>query len=340
MQDVSAAARAVHQQAIIIDAHNDSLVARMARGDAVDLTQEPRGYHVDLPRLRAGGVTALFSMVGDTDLVRALRLLDAVHQHAQQYPDDFLVPRTAADIRRAKADGKIALVCQLESSTCLCGELASLRMLHRLGVRVAGLTHGETHDEYGLQKERSHFDFCTLADREQARTLGNGLTDFGREAVREMNRLGIVVDLAHANDATFYETLELSTEPVAFSHGNAFALSRHWRNLTDDQLRALADNGGVIGISFVPKFVQQDEQGTLHRVVDHIAYVLDLVGEEHVGIGADFDGMGRDTVPAPAHVGLMPELTQAMLRRGLPEAVISKVLGGNFLRVLERVIGQ
>ncbi|MFQ5810335.1 MAG: dipeptidase, partial [Armatimonadota bacterium] len=337
---VSAEAQAGHERAIIIDGHNDSLIARMARGDAVDFVPDAPGYHVDLARMQAGGVTALFSMVGDTDLLRALRLMDAVHEHVRQYPDDFLVPLTAGDIRRAKAEGKIALVCQLESSTCLCGELASLRVLHQLGVRVAGLTHGEAPEDCGLQKERSHFDFCTLADREQARTLDNGLTDLGREAVAEMNRLGIVIDLSHANDCTFLETLELTTQPVVFSHGNAFAISPHWRNLTDDQLRALAENGGVIGISFVPKFVQQDQQGTLEQVVDHMLYVMDLIGEEHVGIGADFDGMGRDTVPAPAHVGLLPELTETMARRGMPEEDIAKVLGGNFLRVLESVIGQ
>ena len=339
MQQATPEAQAVHERAIIIDGHNDSLIARMARSDAMDFVPDAPGYHVDLARLRAGGVTALFSMVGDTDLVKALRLLDAVHQHVDRYPDDFVVPRTAEDIRRAKVDGKIALICQLESSTCLCAELATLRMLHQLGVRVAGLTHGEAPEDHGLQKERSHFDFCTPADREEARQFDNGLTDFGREALREMNRLGIAVDLAHANDATFFETLELSTAPVVFSHGNAFALSPHWRSLTDDQLRALADNGGVIGISFVPKFVQQDEGGTLDCVVDHIVYVIDLIGEDHIGIGADFDGMGRDTVPVPAHVGLLPEFTEAMLRRGLSETIITKVLGGNFLRVLQQVIG-
>ncbi|MGD8237701.1 MAG: dipeptidase [Armatimonadota bacterium] len=340
MQQASAEAQAVHERAIIIDGHNDSLIARMARGDAMDFVPDAPGYHVDLPRMRAGGVTALFSMVGDTDLVRSLRLMDAVHEHVRKYPDDFMIPLTAGDIRRAKAEGKVALVCQLESSTCLCAELASLRMLHQLGVRVAGVTHGEAPEDHGLQKQRSHFDFCTLADREHARTLDNGLTDFGRDAVQEMNRLGIVIDLSHANDCTFVETLELTTRPVVFSHGNAFALSPHWRNLTDDQLRALAGNGGVIGISFVPKFVQQDEQGTLDQVVDHMLYVIELIGEDHVGIGADFDGMGRDTVPAPAHAGLLPELTETMAQRGMTDEAIAKVLGGNFLRVLERVIGQ
>jgi membrane dipeptidase len=340
MDNVSAEAQAVHEKAIIIDGHNDSLTARMSRGDAVDFVPDAPGYHVDLARMRTGGVTALFSMVGDTDLLTSLRLMDAVHEHVRKYPDDFLVPLTAGDILRAKAEGKIALVCQLESCTCLCAELASLRLLHQLGVRVAGLTHGEAPEDHGLQKERSHFAFCAPEDRERGRTLDNGLTDFGREAVQEMNRLGIVVDLSHANDAMFYDTLELSSQPVVFSHGNVFSLSPHWRGLTDGQLRALAENGGVIGIAFVPKFVQQDEQGTLDRVVDHIAYVADLVGEDHVGLGADFDGMGRDTVPVPAHVGLMPELTEAMVQRGLTEAVITKVLGGNFLRVMEQVIGE
>jgi microsomal dipeptidase-like Zn-dependent dipeptidase len=210
-----------------------------------------------------------------------------------------------------------------------------LQEMCRLGVRVAGLTHGQGGGEFDLQGSKSSFGYCTLSDRDQARKEMKGLTEFGRAAVRECNRLGIVVDLAHANDAAFFEAIELSKTPVQFSHGAVFALSPHWRNLTDDQLKALAANGGVIGIAPYGDFIDPvAEKRNIGRVVDHIEYVCERIGDDFVGFGSDYDGTPTALlVPSYADT---PQLTQLMLDRGFSGATILKFWGGNFLRTLRR----
>jgi len=329
-------ALAIHGKAIIIDGHNDSLIEHRARKESLDLAPDWPSYQVDLRRMKAGGLTAVNSMVGDDDLVEGLDLWSGMYENLEKHPGDFLLVRTPGDIVRAKEGAKIGLIGQLESCTLLHNSLRVLDVMHRLGVRVAGLTHGEGGREYALQGSRSPFGYCDPVDRERERKEAKGLTDFGRTAVKELNRLGIVVDLAHANDAAFYEALELSTRPVEFSHGAVFALSPHWRNLTDDQLKALAANGGVIGIAPLPAFIGQDPKNqTLQRFIDHVEYVCELIGDKHVGFGADYDGMGRDTVAVIPSYADLPRLTQGMLDRGFSEETILNFWGGNFLRVMK-----
>jgi membrane dipeptidase len=328
-------ALALHKKAVIIDGHNDSLIEHRARKESLDLAPDWPSYQVDLRRMKAGGLTAMNSMVGDDDLVEGLDLWSGMYENLAKHPGDFLLIKTPEDILRAKREGKVGLIGQLESCTLLHSSLRVLHVMHTLGVRVAGLTHGEGGVENALQGARSPFGYCPPADRERERKETSGLTAFGRAVVQELNRLGIVVDLAHANDAAFYQALELSKKPVEFSHGAVFALSPHWRNLTDDQLKALAANGGVIGIAPLPAFIGQDPKNqTVERFVDHIEHVCELIGDNHVGFGADYDGMGRDTVAIiPSHAE-MPQLTQAMLDRGFSEESILKFWGGNFLRVM------
>ena len=175
-----------------------------------------------------------------------------------------------------------------------------------------------------------------MRDREEERRTKKGLTDFGRRLVVEMNRLGVQVDVAHINDVAFFDVLELSTKPVVTTHGGVYAISPHSRNLTDDQIRAIAVSGGMMGIAFVPGFVDRSNP-TLERLLDHIEYVADLVGIDHVGIGSDYDGMSD--VPVIPEVSQLPRLTEGMVKRGMSDEEIAKVLGGNFLRVLEATIG-
>jgi membrane dipeptidase len=333
---VSSQARNLHQKAIIIDGHNDSLIEHRARKESPDLAPDWPSYQVDLRRMKAGGLTAMNSMVGDLDLVQGLELWSGMYENRDLHPGDFLLVQNPDDILRAKREGKVGLIGQLESCSLLHNSLKVLRVMHELGVRVAGLTHGEGGREFALQGAKSPFDYCTPADRERERKEAPGLTAFGRAVVPELNRLGIVIDLAHANDAAFYEAIQLSKKPVEFSHGAVFALAPHRRNLTDDQLRALALNGGVIGIAVYPNFIDQDPKNqTVRRFVDHIEYVCELVGDDYVGFGADYDGMGPDTVAIiPSHAD-MPQLTQAMLDRGFSEGTILKFWGGNFLRVMK-----
>jgi membrane dipeptidase len=230
----------------------------------------------------------------------------------------------------------VGVVLQLESLSCCMGRIPVLQALNRLGVRVGNITHGEA-PEYGCQGEKSLFDYCTAEDRERMRREMKGLTAFGRNAVAEMNALGMVVDLAHSNDAAFYEALELTATPPIFSHGGVFALCPHSRGLTDDQIRTLAAKGGVHGVACYAKFIAQ-EHATLDKLLDQIEHSINLVGPDHVGIGADYDGIGDEGVAIPAHVGLLPELTDGMTARGWGDEVILKVLGANFLRVFEQVL--
>ena len=333
---VSSQTRDLHQKAIIIDGHNDSLIEHRARKESLDLAQDWPSYQVDLRRMKAGGLTAMNSMVGDDDLVEGLELWSGMHENLEKNPQDFRLVKTPEDILRAKGEGKIGLIGQLESCSLLQNSFKVLQMMQKLGVRVAGLTHGEGDSEKALQGAKSPFGYCTAADRERERKEAPGLTAFGRAVVPELNRLGIVVDLAHANDTAFYQALEISKKPVEFSHGAVFALAPHWRNLTDDQLKALAINGGVIGIALLPNFIDQNPKNqTLQRLVDHIEYVCELVGDDHVGFGADYDGMGPDTVAILPSYADMPQLTQVMLDRGLSGETILKFWGGNFLRVMK-----
>ena len=326
----------LHQSAIIIDAHNDSIIRRLDRKLDPDLAVPVPEFHVDLPRLREGGVTAMFTYCGSTDLVKALQVLDALHAMVAAHPGELALVSHAGDIAAAKAGGQVGLVPQLESLSCCMGSLEVLRDLYRLGVRVGNLTHGEA-PEHGTQKKPSIFDYVEASDRETFRKPYWGLTDFGRAAIREMNDLGMVVDLAHASDAAFYEALELSATPPVFSHGSVFALCPHCRGLTDDQIRALASAGGVHGVACYTKFIHR-EHPDMKSLVDLIEHSINLVGPDHVGLGADYDGLPDTEIPVPPHVGRLCEITAEMVARGWDGETILKVLGGNFLRVLVHVL--
>ncbi len=330
---ISERARELHERAIVIDAHNDTLVLRLQNEHHLDMTQRDERYHLDVPRALEGGLTCAFFMVGSSDLDRAMALVDGTWRLAEEHPEQVLFATCAADVERAKAEGKLAVIGQLESCTCLNGSLATLRNLYRLGVRVANLTHGEG-GEGTTQLQPSIFDYTTPAAREEARSLP-GLSDFGREVIAECNRLGMIVDLAHASDASFYEAIELAELPPIFSHGTVFAQTPHWRGLTDDQIRRLAERGGVMGMAFHPLFIDR-EAPTMARLVDHVEHVIELVGPDHIGIGADYDGMGSN-VPIPPAVERLPEFTEALVQRGFDDDTMLKVLGGNFMRVLQHV---
>jgi len=318
----------LHKSAIIIDGHSDTMIERDERKLDLDMVPRDENLQADVPRLLEGGFTAINSMCGNVDLQRGLRLLDGIHRMVDDHPDVVLLVDKGSDIETAKAEGKLGIVPQLESCTLFGEDLAGLRMFHRLGLRVANLERG------ACQMMQSPFEHCSLEDRKAAEKWP-GLTDFGREVVPECNRLGIVLDLAHTYDSTFFEAVALSTKPVIFSHGNVFSECGHWRNLTDDQLKALRDCGGVFGMAFYPLFIDEKEP-TLERLLDHFDYAIDLIGPDHVGIGSDFDGCGPVTIPGS--VTQVVEVTQGLLDRGQSHDTILKVLGGNFLRVYKEVM--
>jgi membrane dipeptidase len=337
--------QALHRDALVIDSHNDTIAAHIRRERSIATGQPAPGrpvgtiafsrgpypvseadypIQIDLPKMRQGGIDAGFFAI-DVTLARHNHLAYALDGFGYLFNDlqesaaEVVLVRRAADILRAKAEGKPAIILALEHADCTERSLNILRMLYEIGVRSIGLTHNVS---------SAAADGC-LEARE-----GVGLTHYGLALVREMNRLGMVVDLAHVSPAAFYSALETVNKPVLFSHGNARALCDHPRNLTDDQLRALARNGGVIGLSFVPYFVDA-QNPTLERWLDHVDHIAAVAGVETVGLGGDFDGGG--TLLAEATQGRL--ITEGLLRRGYAEGDVRKILGGNTLRVLQAAIG-
>jgi membrane dipeptidase len=337
----------LHRNALVIDSHNDTIVAHIRRGN-LSLERGPEGsdtrssgliaflrqhedpregaeeIQINFPKMRAAGIDAGFFAVDVTvalknQLAYALDGFGYLLNDLERHGATAVIVRQTKDILTAKATGKSAVILAIEHADCTERSLHVLRMLYELGVRSIGLTHNVS---------SCAADGC-LEPRE-----GAGLTKFGKELIREMNRLGMLVDLAHISPAGFYSVLETTTKPVIFSHGNAKTLCDHPRNLDDGQLKALAANRGVIGLSYVPMFVDAAHP-TIDRLLDHVDHVASVAGIDVVGLGSDFDGGGTLLKDA----GEVPQITEGLITRGYNEADIRKVLGENTLRVLKETIG-
>ncbi len=367
-------AKALHRGTPLIDGHNDlpwqyRLKAQRAIS-RIDIggRQDEMGLHTDIPRLREGGVGGQFwSVYMDTGLsggeaVQAtMEQIDVVYNMIRAYPRDLGLALTADGVEEAFSNGKIASLIGMEGGHCIGGSLGALRMFYRLGARYMTLTHN---------KNVPWADSCTDAPS------AHGLTDFGREVVREMNRLGMMVDLSHVSADTMHDALDTSEAPVVFSHSSARAIASHPRNVPDDVLSRVPKNGGVVMVTFVSGFVSDRvfgyekaleverqrlmledmggdgklvEEGlarweeenprpeaTIADVADHIDHIRDVAGIDHVGIGGDYDG----TVSLP--VGLEDVsgyhlLTAELIRREYQDDEIRKILGENVLRVMRGV---
>ncbi|MGI6343756.1 MAG: dipeptidase [Bacillota bacterium] len=325
-----------HQEALVVDTHCDTLLRVLGRRlpfmrqEPYRLSDRHEEGHIDLPRLREGGVDVQFFAAyiepmykPDRSLKRALQIFDAFFRELEANPDQMMMATCVADIRRAKEENKVAAVLAIEGGEALEGDLGVLRVLHRLGVRAIGLTWNERND---------------IADGVGDARSGGGLSVFGAELIKEMNRLGILVDVSHLSDAGFWDVIELSSQPIIASHSNARAVCNHRRNLTDDQIKALAKNGGVMGMNFAAGFVKEGGKATLGDLLDHIDHIVSLVGPRHVGLGSDFDGIGA-TPEGLTDVSRMPLITEGLFQRGYSEDDIKLILGGNYLRVFEQVWG-
>jgi membrane dipeptidase len=279
---------------------------------------------IDFPKMRQAGIDAAFFAI-DVTLARNNHLIYALDgfgyllNDIDRHKGRAGIVRKADDILDAKAAGKPAAILAIEHADCVERSLNVLRMLYEVGVRSIGLTHNVS---------------SWAADGCLEARDGVGLTHFGKALVQEMNHLGILVDLAHVSPSGFYDAIDVSTKPVIFSHGNARALCDHPRNLTDEQLKALGQNGGVIGMSYVPFFVAQ-ENPTLDDLLNHIDHVAEVAGIETVALGSDFDGGGTLLTDALEE----PLITKGLIARGYSEADIRKILGENTLRVLRAAIG-
>ncbi len=366
-------ARAILESVPLVDGHNDLPSRILERFDGRldgegDIAHAQPGGMTDLARLKKGGVGGQFwsayvtvdSIPAGAALRHALREIDMVHRIADRYPQ-LEFARTAGDIRRIHGQGRIASLIGVEGGHAIENSLAALRDFYRLGVRYMTLTHANTTD---------------WADAATDYPRHGGLTSFGEDVVREMNRLGIFVDLSHVAPSTMRDALRVSRAPVLFSHSSARALVDHPRNVPDDVLRMLPANGGVVMVTFVPEFVSaplrrwsllrdsvaealrdraSDAAGyrtalaewerthpapraTVGDVADHIDHVRDVAGIDHVGLGSDFDGIGSTPVGL-ADVGDFPTLLAELLRRGYSEEDVRKVAGLNLLRAMERMEG-
>lgn len=327
----------IHRAALLFDGHNDLpwQVRKLASGsfETLDLTKLQTQLHTDLPRLKASGLKAQFWSVyvsSDTidsndSLLRTLEQMELVHRMIRRYPDHFELAATVEDIERIAASGKIASMLGVEGGHSIEGSLQMLQKFYDGGVRYLTLTHNRSLDWAG----------SSAGDPAQ------GLSPFGEEVIRELNRLGMLIDLSHVSEQTMRDALQISKAPVIFSHSSARAICDHPRNVPDRILRLLSHNGGVVMINFYSSFVvpteelKRDKQarGDVGTVVDHIEHVIRVAGIDHVGIGSDFDGVPRLPVGLE-DVSTYPAITQELLNRGYSAAEIHQVLGGNILRAL------
>lgn len=320
---------AVHQRSIVFDAHCDTLLS-LSKAERPFDHRTAEG-HIDLPRLREGGVTAqIFAcFVPPAERPRAtataLRLIDRLYQLIDTHPHDLTLATRAEEIERAKAEGKIAAVLSLEGAEPLAGDLALLRTFYRLGVRAIGITWNHRNEAAdGIAEIRS----------------GGGLTTFGVELVQEANRLGMLIDVAHLAPAGVRDVLTISEAPVIASHANAYTLCPHPRNLSDEQLVQIAAKGGVVGVTFVPRFLTSNPgRPTLEHVLDHIDHMVRIMGVEHVGLGSDFDGFFDPPPEGLEDVSHLPALSAGLRQRNYTPEEIEKILGGNWLRVFRTVVG-
>lgn len=369
--EISARAHKLHFSSIVLDTHDDT-TERFFSKDFDLGKHNPKG-HVDIPRMREGGMNALFfsiwidgRIMGPPAIQKALGQIAMVHENVDRFSKDMLFARTAADVRRAHAQGKIAALMGVEGGHMIGNDLHMIRIFADLGVRYMTL---------------SHFYNNEWADSSTDKPAHNGLTDFGKNVVREMNRLGMLVDISHVGDKTFYDALELSKAPLIASHSSCRALCNHARNMSDDMIKALAAKGGVIQINYERSFIDQaykdayekatggvvahlsevtkncnndeaciaremeqvtkklmDEGKLPHvswqRIIDHIDHAVKLVGADHVGLGSDFDG--ADMPEGMEDCSRLPKITQALIDKGYSDRDIQKILGENTLRILEQ----
>ena len=330
----------VHRSALLIDTHNDIATeeAGVDRTSTLDIGAKSPKAHTDLGRLREGGVGAVFFAAwvassyagpGNRAFNRAQEVIDTIrHDIVERHSKDFVLATTADEIEAAHKQGKIAALIGVEGGHAIEDSLDHLRELYARGVRYMTLTHTNT----------NHWADSSGDINDAAIQHHNGLTDFGKDVVREMNRLGMMVDISHVADRTFYDALEISSAPLIASHSACRALADVPRNMTDEMIVALAKKGGVVQVNFYCNFLTNAKppHATLDDVVAHIDHIRKIAGIDAIGIGSDFDGI--DCAPVGLEdVSKYPNLTRALLENGYSAADIRKIYGGNLLRVMRAV---
>ncbi len=370
-QEANDRARRIQASVLGVDGHNDTVQRIMFEN--VDIGNRLPDGAIDIPRLQEGGIHVPFFALwvptyykGSEAVRRTLDFRDAMQRVLDKYPDRIELATSAHDIERIVGQKKIAAVLTVEGGHQIDNDLAVLRMYRRMGILSMTLTHFRSND---------------WADSSTGRPEHNGLTEFGKQVVREMNAIGMIVDISHVSDKSFYDVVQVTTKPVIASHSSCRSFSDVPRNMSDDMLRALAKNGGVVGVNLGAAFLNQKDAEELKQAISHenalepnlagaeldqfaakegaesgeshphlgnatvedaaecIDHIVKVAGIEHVGIGSDFDG--TEIVPRGLEdVSKMPNLTEALLKRGYSEGDIKKIMGGNFLRVVREVVGN
>ena len=370
-QEANDRGRRIQASVLGVDGHNDTVQRIMFEN--VDIGNRLPDGAIDIPRLQEGGIHVPFFALwvptyykGSEAVRRTLDFRDAMQRVLDKYPDRIELATSAHDIERIVGQKKIAAVLTVEGGHQIDNDLAVLRMYRRMGILSMTLTHFRSND---------------WADSSTGRPEHNGLTEFGKQVVREMNAIGMIVDISHVSDKSFYDVVQVTTKPVIASHSSCRSFSDVPRNMSDDMLRALAKNGGVVGVNFGAAFLNQKDAKELKQAISHenalepnlagaeldqfaakegaesgeshphlgnatvedaaecIDHIVKVAGIEHVGIGSDFDG--TEIVPRGLEdVSKMPNLTEALLKRGYSEGDIKKIMGGNFLRVVREVVGN
>lgn len=364
-------ARRLHAECLVFDGHNDlpwSMRNKASSSfDTADISVEQERFHTDIPRLRAGGVGAVFwsaYVPADSaqDRVAAhqvLEQIDLIHRMCRRYPETFELAKSADDVVRIRRSGKIASLIGLEGGHAIENSLGLLRMYYNLGARYMTLTHADT---------------IEWADAATDEPRHGGLSPFGEEVVAAMNELGMLVDVSHVSADTMRHALRVSKAPVIASHSSAYAVAPHPRNIPDDVLEMINENGGVVMVNFYSAYIVPEsararqnifdverelsqkfpdpadyaqaleewkdqhpiQPGTIHDLIDHIDHIVKVAGIDHVGLGSDYDGVPM--VPDQLDdVSTYPHITQALLDRGYSDEEIRKILGENALRVLHEV---
>lgn len=370
---ISERAKQIHRASYVWDGHNDLPWALRERNDLrvekTDLNNEPK-LHTDIPRLRAGNVGAQFWSVfvpsktrhTGTAFQTTIEQIDCVYALVKKYPDVFKIALNSNDVERIRSSGKIASLMGVEGGHSIENSIGKLKELFARGARYMTLTHGDTLD---------------WADAATDDSKSDGLSPFGEEIVREMNRMGMLVDLSHVSPATMSDALDITTAPIIFSHSSAMSIANHPRNVPDDILRRVKSNGGIVMINFFSGFVVPESAknmkdmfgvrrefekefgsdsdlaknamlkwrsshpiypGDASIVVEHIDHVAKIAGVDHVGLGSDYDGI--EVVPKGLEdVSTYPLLTELLLRKGYSESDIHKIMSGNMMRVLKACEG-
>ena len=319
----------LHHNTFVFDAHCDSLgFATLPPKQRCDLSQWGETPHLDLPRMRAGGINCqIFACFPGQARLNAdptgavLERMEAYFDLQARVPDQVTLIQTAADLAQLTPGGPIGAILGLEGSEALDGSIARLRTFHRLGLRNLGLA----------------WDGRNMACDGVGVGSTAGLTDFGRDVVTACNDLGIMLDVSHLNPAGVEDVLGLSKQPIIASHSNARVLCDHRRNLSDEQIRAISDADGVIGATLASIFIALDpSEATLGGLLDHIDHLIQIAGVDHVGIGSDFDG--TDLPPELSSAEHYPRITEGLLGRDHAEDAVEKIMGANFRRVFSRVL--